>query len=89
MSDPFTRKVPTLAEQTALTAQAVDTDPRLLYRPRTRSYALYVEGRELGPCHICGGEADGECVICDRPVCDEDARMKDHDRYCTGCAPHP
>lgn len=44
---------------------------------------------DLGPCHICGGEADGECAICDRPVCDEDAGMKDFDRYCRSCAPHP
>ena len=45
---------------------------------------------ELGPCHICSGEADGECAICDRPVCDEDAAHKDHDRFCRSCAPgHP
>jgi hypothetical protein len=44
---------------------------------------------ELGPCHICGGEADGACAICDRPVCDDDARHQDHDRFCRSCAPHP
>lgn len=42
-----------------------------------------------GPCHICSGEADGECAICDKPVCDEDAAHKDGDRFCRTCAPHP
>lgn len=51
--------------------------------------ALGLEGRELGPCHLCGGEADGECVICDRPVCGEDAAHQDHGRFCRECAPSP
>jgi recombinational DNA repair protein RecR len=41
------------------------------------------------PCHVCGGDADARCAICDRPVCDDDARMKDYDRFCTVCAPTP
>lgn len=38
-------------------------------------------------CHICGDEADGECAICERPVCDDDAVRHDHDRFCVSCAP--
>ncbi len=33
-------------------------------------------------CHVCGGEADGACVICDRPVCDNHAGSRDYDRWC-------
>lgn len=33
-------------------------------------------------CVACGGPADGSCVICDQPVCDEHSRMKDWDRCC-------
>lgn len=46
-------------------------------------------GRVMGAvtCHICAGEADGECAICDRPVCDDDAVRHDHDRFCVSCAP--
>lgn len=40
-------------------------------------------------CHICDGEADGSCAICDKPVCDDDARMSDGGRYCVSCAPVP
>lgn len=40
-------------------------------------------------CHLCSDEADGACVICDRPVCDDDARMRDFDRFCVVCAPTP
>jgi hypothetical protein len=49
----------------------------------------FEQADELGPCHICGGDADGTCTICDRPVCDDDASMKDYDRFCRSCAPHP
>jgi hypothetical protein len=33
-------------------------------------------------CHVCGGEADGACVICDRPVCDNHAGSRAYDRWC-------
>lgn len=83
----FDRPVPTLAQVQQMMADAVNTDPARLFRPGTRSYARYVEGRELGPCHLRGGEADGTCAICARPVCGDDARSKDYDLFCRGCAP--
>jgi hypothetical protein len=123
-TDPFTRKVPTLAEQTAQTARDVDEvgrNPGRFFREGTRSYVehglggvavfercrfgdrvstcyhnprCYREASVFGryvaaQCHICSGQADGTCAICDRPVCDEDARHQDHDRFCRSCAPHP
>jgi hypothetical protein len=36
-------------------------------------------------CHLCSGPADGLCVGCGRPVCDDDARMSDYDRLCRSC----
>jgi hypothetical protein len=36
-------------------------------------------------CHVCRAEFDGLCGICAKPVCDDHAVSRDHDRYCKGC----
>lgn len=38
-------------------------------------------------CHMCGGAAAAECVICRLPVCDDCARIKDGNRYCSPVCP--
>lgn len=39
---------------------------------------------ETVTCLVCEGEADGECLICGAPLCDDDSRFHDYDRYCPG-----
>jgi hypothetical protein len=84
MTNAFDRPVPTLKQQQQYLIDAVNSEPAQLFPSGPDDMD---GGVDL--CHICADEADGTCTICDRPVCDEDARMKDYDRFCTVCAPMP
>jgi hypothetical protein len=40
-----------------------------------------------GTCHMCGAQADAECVICRLPLCDGCARVKGGERFCSPVCP--
>jgi hypothetical protein len=51
--------------------------------PYTITAAQVANGLTIEPaCRACGGEADGTCVICDLPVCDEHCGSRDYNRHC-------
>lgn len=73
------------AREEAAHPRAVGADGRLRYFCGTSADALHHPLPAAESCHLCSGTADGLCVTCGRPVCDEDARMSGYDRLCRSC----